>query len=91
VSKNGGITLNEVLGNKVDMSGPLGLKDLPKLLGPTAPQVDINPIGRIRLIRALARRFGANYKSVPGVKDIMNDFDKQHAFARTVQSIKGGR
>ena len=66
-------TLAELLGKDVEH---LSLKDLPKILGEKMPDMPANRIGRYRLNNALKIRFGPGYKNIPGVKNILSDFDK---------------
>jgi hypothetical protein len=66
-------SLAELLGKEA--SGRLTAKDLPKLLGAKMPEMPRNRIGRYRLMNALKLRFGSGYKNIPGLKDIISDFD----------------
>lgn len=50
--------------------------DLPKLLGEKMPDMPKNRIGRYRLMNALRMRFGPGFKNIPGIKDVISDFDK---------------
>lgn len=56
-------------------SGKLSLSHLPEILGESLPDLPKNAVGRHRLIRALQQRFGNNWRSLPGVNDIVKEFD----------------
>lgn len=55
----------------------MSLEDLPKVLGEQMPKLEFNPVGRLRLQNALKQRYGANYRNLPGVSDILNHFDSE--------------
>lgn len=46
------------------------------------PILDASPIGRHRLVQALKNRYGIMFRNVPGVANILNEYDSQ------VKSIK---
>jgi len=69
-------TLSELMGNKTNSSS-YTLSDLPELLGGAMPEMEFSKVGRIRLLSALRNRFGETYMNIPGVKDIIDDFDKE--------------
>lgn len=78
MSKRGG-TLAELMGEhgeRIQQSG-FELHDLPKVLGENMPKLEYHALGRIRLVSALRRRFGANYRSYPGVKEVLSKFDRE--------------
>jgi len=66
-------SLAELLGKTDGQS--LGLSDLPKLLGEKMPEMPHNRVGRYRLNNALKLRFGPGYKNIPGIKNILSEFD----------------
>lgn len=72
-SKNKPATLAELLGKK--SSGEMSLGDLPQILGEKMPEMPYNRIGRYRLNNALKLRFGPGYKNIPGIKNILTEFD----------------
>ena len=55
----------------------IDLHDLPHLLGDNMPKLEFHALGRVRLVQALRRRFGANYRSVPGIAGLMTKFDHE--------------
>jgi len=71
--KKSAATLNEVMGAKI----PEGLKDLPGLLGEKMPELPNSTVGKIRLLRALKNRFGDGFRTFPGIKGILKEFDKK--------------
>lgn len=84
------VSLSEVMGKKGAevASGGASLKDLPELLGDGMPDLDLSNVGRIRLVRALKQRFGANFRSLPGLKNIVKEFDDRARLAVTAEKIK---
>lgn len=69
-------------------SGGLKMSDLPEILGDGMPELDMSNVGRIRLVRALKQRFGSNFRSLPGLKDIVREFDDRAKLAVTAEKIK---
>ncbi len=68
-------------------NGKLSLNQLPEILGEGMPELPRNPVGRHRLIRSLQQRFGKNYRSLPGVKDLVAEFDKDIDLEIRIQRI----
>lgn len=58
----------------------LSLGDLESLLGERMPKLEFSPVGRHRLTTALRNRFGDSYRNLPGISDIMQEFDKEAEF-----------
>lgn len=75
-------------GAQAGSSGRLTLKQLPEILGEGMPDLPRNGIGRHRLIRAMKQRFGANWRTLPGVSELINDFDGVLELERKVAQIK---
>lgn len=71
-SKSKPATLAELIGKDV---GEMSMNDLPKILGEKMPEMPYNRIGRFRLNNALKLRFGSGYKNIPGIKNILTEFD----------------
>ncbi len=84
-------SLAEMMGRKSEQAKEqgLGLDDLKELLGEGMPDLKFNAVGRIRLVRALKQRFGAGFRSIPGVSGIMKEFDEESRFNLTVIKMKG--
>lgn len=78
-------SLAELLGKEM---GDMSLKDLPKLLGEKLPEIPYNRIGKYRLNSALKIRFGAGYKNIPGIKNILSEFDSHVATENIVKMNK---
>lgn len=83
------VSLAEIMGSKgADAAEGLSLKHLPDLLGDAMPEMPLNAIGRHRLITALKGRFGHNYRNIPGVRNIVSEFDSHIAFEAKVAQMK---
>lgn len=84
------VSLNEIMGKAGEKSekGKFSLDDLQELLGERMPDVRHTPIGRMRLVNALKNRFGKNWRSLPGMVDLMKDFDKEMDFNVSLQKMK---
>lgn len=65
------------MGRSSEKQRPLELNDLHDLLGEGMPKLEFHALGRVRLMRALRQRFGENYKSVPGIQDVISKFDHE--------------
>lgn len=86
-----GLTLGELMGKQGGQQSKerkLTLEDLPSLLGDGMPEISRSPVGRIRLLRALKQRFGAGFKSIPGIVGIIKDFDKEVDFEIAIVKMK---
>ena len=83
-------SLAEIMGKKAkDAKGKgLSLADLPELLGDGMPEMGFHPLGRLRLIRALQQRFGDGFRSVPGVRNIISEFDQSASFESKLGEFK---
>jgi hypothetical protein len=66
----------------------LSLDDLGDLLGERMPELKFNPVGRMRLTTALRNRFGDSYSSLPGIDNIMREFDENAKFEVTKAKMK---
>lgn len=66
-------TLGELLGKDTNA---FSVADLPKLLGEKMPELPKNRIGRFRLTNALKLRFGPGFRNIPGIKSILEEFDR---------------
>jgi hypothetical protein len=84
-------TLNEIMGKSGGAKASerkLTLDDLGTLLGEKMPRLEFHPVGRLRLTTALRNRFGDSYKNLPGISDIMKEFDNNADFEVKVQKMK---
>lgn len=78
-------SLGELMGKGFEHRDKLTLEDLPKLLGEKMPHIPYDRVGRVRLVNALHQRFGPGFKSVPGIADILKEFDKEMHIASVVK------
>lgn len=87
-------TLAEIMGTTAAQLGgsqSLSLKHLPKILGESMPELPRNSLGRHRLVRSLQQRFGNNWRALPGVKDLVREFDSEILFEGRVRKMKAIR
>lgn len=93
----GKLSLAELMGSAGAGQAVQGLQlsKLHEILGDATPDLPRNAVGRHRLVRALNQRFGKNFRSLPGVSDLVGQFDNEIDFERRVQQLKsiklGGR
>lgn len=82
--------MNELMGKRGSSAKAkkLSLDDLGEILGERMPKLDFTPVGRLRLTSALRQRFGDNYKMLPGIDDIMGEFDREAKFNVKLQEMK---
>jgi len=67
--------LSEVMGKS---GGTVkSLDRLHELLGEKTPRLPINQVGRMRLVQALKNRFGVGFRNLPGVSDLLSEFDSK--------------
>lgn len=84
-------TLNELMGKGGDVAKggrKLTLDDLGVLLGEKLPKLEYTPVGRLRLTTALRNRFGDGYKNLPGISDIMKEFEAESKFRVKLEEMK---
>lgn len=76
------LTLNEIMGIKGGdaKKRKLTLNDLEDLLGERMPKMEYSPVGRLRLTTALRNRFGDSYRNLPGIDDVMREFEDHVKF-----------
>lgn len=65
----------------------LTLRQLPEILGDAMPDLPKSAVGRHRLIRSLQQRFGANFRSLPGIKELVCEFDKEMEFEKKIATL----
>lgn len=86
------VTLAEIMGEagiaQAQHSGGMRLDKLHEILGEAMPELPRNPVGRHRLIRSLGQRFGPNFRSLPGVKDLVSQFDSEIEFEKHCAKIR---
>lgn len=84
-------TLNELMGKRggdAASARKLTLDDLGDILGERMPKLQFNPVGRMRLTSALRQRFGDNWQHLPGISDIVKEFDNEAKFNVKLQEMK---
>jgi hypothetical protein len=81
---------NELMGGKghAAKARDLTLDDLPELLGERCPKIEHTRVGRLRLLTALRSRFGDNYTHLPGISNILQEFDKEAQFRVKIEEMK---
>lgn len=72
-------SLAELMGPQA-AGGGMKLSNLHEILGESMPELPRNPVGRHRLVRSLQQRFGPNFRSLPGVANLMKEFDDEMKF-----------
>ena len=85
------LSLAELMGKQAASSGSRGglrLEQLGDILGDAMPDLPRNPVGRHRLIRSLQQRFGRNFRSLPGVGDLVKQFDSDIEMERKITRIQ---
>lgn len=82
--------LGEIMGavSEKGQQNSLTLKDLPDILGETMPELPKNQVGRFRLIRSLKRRFGDSYRNLPGIKNLISEFDDEISFESDLNKLR---
>ena len=83
-------SLAELMGKNASdssKSGSLKLNQLQDILGDAMPELPKTAVGRHRLVRSLQQRFGLNFRSLPGVKDLLKEFDADTAFEDKVRKM----
>lgn len=66
----------------------LSFDDLGDLLGDSLPEIPFNAVGKFRLTNALKGRFGEGFRNIPGVKDIISDFEERRSFEDRISQLK---
>ena len=75
------VTLGELMGNQ---DGELRLSNLSELLGEKMPELPRDSVGRFRLMRALKNRLGDGFRNLPGVKNLIKEFDSEVNLKRLI-------
>lgn len=79
-------TMGELMGNNKEIS----LDNLHEVLGDKMPEIPFNRVGKLRLIHALHERFGINYRNIPGVTGVLNEFEKHVNTNNVIKQNKEG-
>ena len=83
-------SLNELMGGTGSQSQErkFSLDDLGDLLGERMPKLEFTPVGRFRLTTALRNRFGDSYRNLPGIEQVLKEFDREAEFNVKMHEIK---
>lgn len=79
-------SLAEAMGTTASQG--LSLDRLPEILGEAMPDLPRNGVGRHRLIRSLRNRFGSNFRSLPGVTDLVKEFDGEIQYEAKLNKLR---
>ena len=82
----GKVSLREVMGKSGGKK--ISLDSLPELLGDGTPELPKNMTGKLRLLNALKKRFGHSYRNLPGIKDLISEFDGSMKFEDKINQMK---
>lgn len=84
------VSLGELMGvgAKGKESKDFSVEDLHHLLGEKMPKLEYTPVGRYRLTSALRHRFGDGYRNLPGIENIMKEFDRHSEFNVKLHEMK---
>lgn len=87
---NKAASLAELMG-KTGKKDPkrIGLSDIKEILGEKMPEIAFDRVGRLRLISALSQRFGLNFRQMPGVENIIKEFDQEMQAREVIKQNKG--
>ena len=83
--RGGNATLGELLGGE---NQSMSLKNIKDILGEKTPELPRSAVGRFRLIKSLQQRFGNGWRNIPGVNNIVKEFDDDMAFEGTISKMK---
>ena len=83
-------TLGELMGRAGDqgVEKKFTISDLKDLLGESMPKLEFSAVGRIRMMNALRGRFGKSFRNLPGISDIIKDFDDEAGFRVRLEKMR---
>lgn len=84
-AKGGKATLGELIGGT---SPNMTLSNLQDILGEKLPELPRTKVGKYRLMRSLRHRFGNQYRNIPGVKNLISEFDDDMRFNGVMEQMK---
>jgi len=84
-AKGGNATLGELIGGH---NQEMSLTNIGDILGEKLPELPKNSVGRFRLVKALQQRFGDGFRNIPGVSNILKDFDEDIRFDSQISKMK---
>lgn len=86
--KNMQASLGETMGKAAEKSS-MTLADLPDILGPDkVMDMPKNRVGRHRLLKGLQQRFGNGYRNMPGVMELVKEFDEEIEFTKLIEKMR---
>lgn len=71
------IKLGELLRGNQKQQGMMDMSKHMDVFGEDIPDIELNSVGKFRLMQMLRHRFGANYKSFPKAREIVGQFEKE--------------
>lgn len=80
------VSLHELMGKGGGKD--VTLDRLGDLLGERMPKLEFTPVGRLRLTTALRNRFGDSYRNLPGIDNVLAEFDKEADFRVKIEEMK---
>lgn len=69
----------------------LDMTKVQKVLGPEAPSVTADRIGKYRLMESLKNKYGPNYKNHPDAKHVIKEHDAQVDHLKTIFRIHSAK
>lgn len=82
--------LSEIV--RQDVLTRFDVQPIQQALGDDMPDVQMNQVGRMRLVDALSRKFGENFRAVPAAGKAIEHFDSEMGFFRElVRTMMKGR
>ena len=79
-------TLGEMMGGSPET---VTLKDLPNLLGEKMPKMEFDRVGKMRLMSSLRNRFGDGFRDLPGIENIIKQFDSEIRLKTLIKMNRG--
>lgn len=79
-------SINELMGSSGEQRKSYKLSDLGEILGEKMPEIPMDRVGKIRLVTALHQRFGPDFMNLPGIKGLVDDFDKELAVNTVIKA-----
>jgi hypothetical protein len=68
---------------------PMNEAPFASVLGEQMPKLERTRIGRTRLMSALQKRFGEDFRGVKAAQDLLQKFDDEVEFAKTALTHRG--
>jgi len=81
-------TLGELIGKQAKQ---VTTENLEEVMGLRMPELSMDNVGKIRLLKAFRNRFGESFRNVPGIRELLKNFDKEIKLNRIISMNKQGR